>query len=142
MAHFAELDENNIVKQVIVIPNEEEYRGQEFINNELNLEGVWIQTSYNTRGGIHYNSETNEPSSNQSKSFRKNYAAIGYSYDEERDAFIAPKPEEFPSFIFNENKCVWEPPVPKPNEEGFWMWNEELLTWMNISEKLNEPVIE
>jgi hypothetical protein len=107
MAHFAQLDENNIVQQVIVVANEScgeadfpysEFPGQEFIST-LGFSGIWKQTSYNTRGGIHYDPETNEPSLNQTKAFRKNYAGIGYYYDEENDAFIPPS--SFSSWVLN-----------------------------------------
>ena len=127
MAHFAELDENNIVLRVLVIPNEEEHRGQEFINNELNLDGIWIQTSRNTLGGIHYDPDTLLPSADQSKAFRKNYAAVGGVYDETRDAFISPKP--FESWILNEETCLWEAPIPMPETNRAWIWNEELGEW-------------
>lgn len=135
MAHFAEIDENNIVLRVSVIPDEEEYRGQEFLAEDLGFGGIWIQTSYNTYGGIHYNPETNEPSVDQSKAYRKNYAGVGYLYDEERDAFIPPKPEEFPSWVLNEFACMWEPPIAKPETEGIWVWNEALAEWQDISDR-------
>jgi hypothetical protein len=89
MAHFAEIDENNIVLRVLVVPDEQEHRGQEFLANELGLGGTWVQTSYNAR-------------------IRKNYAGIGYTFDEARDAFIAPKPECHPDAVtFDEEKCQW-----------------------------------
>lgn len=126
MAHFAEIDENNIVVRVIVIPNEQQHRGQEFINNELNLSGTWMQTSYNTRGNIHYNPDTLQPSEDQSKAFRKNYAGIGFIYNEELDAFIVPQP--YPSWILNEDTGLWEAPYPAP-ETGLQIWNEEFQRW-------------
>lgn len=89
MAHFAEIDENNIVTRVLVVPNEQEHRGHEFLANDLGLGGFWIQTSYNNN-------------------IRKNYAGIGYTFDPVRDAFIAPKPECHPeSITFDENTCKW-----------------------------------
>jgi hypothetical protein len=130
MAHFAELDENNIVLRVIVISNEEEHRGQAFLAEDLGLSGRWIQTSYNTHGGIHYDPETREPSDNQLKSFRKNYAGENYTYDEQRDAFIPPKP--FESWILDEETCWWQPPIPMPETGGPWAWNEEIENWEEI----------
>jgi hypothetical protein len=96
MAHFAEIDTNNTVLRVIVAePN--------FI---LTLPGRWIQTSYNTYGGIHYDPETKSPSLDQSKALRYNYAGAGYTYDSERDAFIPPKPNKIA--VLNELTCLWE----------------------------------
>jgi len=92
MAHFAEIDSNNIVTRVLVVPDEQEHRGQDFLANELGLGGTWVQTSYNAR-------------------IRKNYAGIGYTYDTGRDAFIAPKPECHPDKVtFDEETCTWSCP--------------------------------
>ena len=92
MAHFAEIDENNIVVRVLVVPDEQENRGQEYLADELGLGGTWVQTSYNAR-------------------IRKNYAGIGYSFDESRDAFIAPMPECHPEkVVFDEETCTWSCP--------------------------------
>lgn len=109
MAHFAEIDNSNIVMRVIVIDNPHEGGGEEFIPYDLNLGGRWLQTSYN--GTI-----------------RKNYAGIGFSYDPTRDAFIPPKP--FPSWILNETTCQWEAPTPIPTVGSRWNWDESSLTWM------------
>jgi hypothetical protein len=115
MAHFAKL-ENNIVKQVIVVSNqdilneqgqESEQKGIDFCSNLLG--GTWIQTSYNAK-------------------IRKNYAGIGYSYDKDRDAFIAPKP--FNSWILNEDTCIWNAPVAYPQDGNRYQWNEETLNWI------------
>ena len=134
MAHFAQLD-NNIVQQVIVVANEDcgggvfpesEAVGQAFIAS-LGLAGVWKQTSYNTRGGIYYDPETGEPSEDQSKALRKNYAGIGFTYDAERDAFIPPKP--FESWVLNEETCLWDAPLPYPEDGASYYWNEELFSW-------------
>jgi len=131
MAYFAKINENNIVVNVIAVNNsvfnEDEKIGVNFINNLYNTNDNWKQTSYNTRGGIHYQADNNTPSLDQSKAFRKNYAGIGYTYDETRDAFIAPKP--FASWILNEFSCLWEAPTPYPNDGNMYNWNEELLTW-------------
>jgi hypothetical protein len=126
MAHFTELDENNVVLRILVVGNEQEHRGQEFLSQDLSLGGRWEKTSYNTRLGIHYNPETGEPSADQTKSYRKNYAGIGFTFDEIRDAFIPPKP--FESWILNEDTCSWEAPIPRPTE-GLWGWNEEIVNW-------------
>jgi hypothetical protein len=124
MAHFAKV-ENGIVTRVIVA--EPEFF-ETFIDSSP---GEWIQTSYNTRGGIYYQPNSNTPSDDQSKSLRKNYAGKGYSYDRQRDAFIPPKP--FNSWILNETTCLWEAPVAKPTAELEWneyyFWNESILNW-------------
>lgn len=100
MAHFAEIDENNIVIRVIVIPDEQEDRGQEYCSVDLGLGGTWLKTSYNTYGGEHVLGGT---------PFRKNYANEGYKYDAERDAFIPPQPS--PRFVLIEESCLWKPPA-------------------------------
>jgi len=133
MGHFAKLNENNIVIEVNSLSNfvfeingiEDEAKGIEFlsfISNHLS----WKQTSYNTRGGIYYQHD-NTPSEEQSKAFRKNYAGIGYTYDEQRDAFIPPK--IYNSWILNEDTCLWESPIPYPNDGNRYYWNEETLSW-------------
>lgn len=107
MSHFAKI-ENNIVTNVIVAE-------QEFINT---LDGVWIQTSYNTRGGIHLNGGT---------PLRKNYAGIGDTYDSERDAFIAPNPA---SWILDEVTCLWQPLVAMPTDGKNYIWDELTTSWV------------
>ena len=87
MAHFAEINNNNIVIRVLAVADEQEHRGHDFLADDLGLGGTWIQTSYNNR-------------------IRKNYAGVGYTYDEIRDAFIPPKPEEG-DWILNEDTCQW-----------------------------------
>jgi len=120
MAHFAQLDENNVVTQVIVVSNnelldenevEQESKGIAFCQSLLG--GNWIQTSYNGN-------------------FRKNYAGVGFYYDESRDAFISPKP--FDSWILNEDTCRWESPIPYPNDDKLYTWNEETVSWVEIIE--------
>ena len=120
MAHFAKV-ENGIVTQVIVA--EPEFF-QTFVDTSP---GEWIQTSYNTRGGIHYDPETNEPSVDQSKALRKNYAGTGFTYDKTKDAFIPPQP--YPSWTLNEETCLWDSPVPYPEDGQIYNWNEETQTW-------------
>jgi hypothetical protein len=122
MAHFAEVDENNIVLRVLVVDDLHESNGQEFLATTLGLGGTWIKTSYNTLGGVHSNGGT---------PLRKNYAGIGYTYDSVRDAFISPKP--YPSWILDEESCVYEAPVARPTE-GRYTWNEETTSWDLITE--------
>ena len=120
MAHFAKVN-NGIVEQVIVAE-------PEFFDTFVDSSpGQWIQTSYNTRGGVHYNPETGEPSADQSKALRKNYAGIGYSYDAQRDAFIPPKP--YASWVLNEDTCLWDAPVAMPTDGGRYEWNESTQAW-------------
>jgi hypothetical protein len=122
MAHFAEINEENIVTRVLVVDNSEEDNGQVFLAETLGLGGTWLKTSYNTQGGVHSNGGT---------PFRKNYAGIGYTYDSGRDAFIPPKP--YASWVLNEDKCLWDAPTPMPIEEGkMFRWVEEDLNWQEI----------
>ena len=121
MSHFAKVN-NGIVESVIVAE-------AEFFNTFIdNSPGEWIQTSYNTRGGIHYQTNSNIPSEDQSKALRKNYAGIGYTYNQQKDAFIPPKP--FNSWVLNETTCLWEAPVAKPNDGNRYLWNEATLSWV------------
>jgi hypothetical protein len=124
MGHYAYLDENNIVTQVIVGKDEDDIVLDDN-GNAIDWEVYYgaKRTSYNTIKGIHLTGGT---------PFRKNYAGIGYTYDEIRDAFISPKP--FESWILNEEKCIWEAPIQKPTDiDGYiWMWNEDILNWESI----------
>ena len=117
MAHFARLDENNIVVQVVVVSDEHEADGENWCKEFFGTES-WKQTSYNTSGGNHQLGGT---------PFRKNYAGNGYTYDEVRDAFIPPKP--FPSWSLDENTCLWEAPTPKPDDGLSYKWNESTQEW-------------
>lgn len=117
MAHYAFLDENNIVTEVIVGKDESNFdwetkygmfRGQ-----------LCKRTSYNTIGGVHQLGGT---------PFRKNYAGIGFTYDPVRDAFIPPKP--FPSWILNEDTCLWDAPTPMPQDNKLYIWDEETTSWI------------
>ena len=113
MAHFAEIDENNKVIRVSVVHNDLEHRGADFLANDLNLGGTWIQTSYNNN-------------------IRKNFAGVGYTYDATRDAFIAPK--SFNSWVLDEDTCRWEAPTPMPVVEGkSHYWSEDDLSWREIT---------
>ena len=123
MGHFAKVS-NGKVTRVIVAE-------ADFFNNFVDdSPGQWIQTSYNTRGGVHYQPNTNEPSKDQSKALRKNYAGIGYSYNSAKDAFIPPQP--FNSWTLNEDSCLWESPVPYPTDDKLYKWNEEILNWEEV----------
>lgn len=119
MAHWAELDENNIVVRVTVGDNNEPDEGYQWLID--NLGGTWKKTSYNTVAGVHANGGT---------PFRKNYAGIGMHYDEGRDAFIAPKP--FESWSFDEDTCQWKAPTPMPTDDKLYTWDEDTLSWIEI----------
>jgi hypothetical protein len=121
MAHFAKLGVGNIVETVIVVSNDvatTEQAGVDFINKLYNTRDVWKKTSYNTFGGQH---------SSGGIPFRKNYAGIGYQYDQQRDAFIPPKP--FNSWVLNENTCLWNAPIEYPQDDNEYIWNEQTLSW-------------
>ena len=125
MAHFAKVV-NGTVSQVIVA--EPEFF-ETFVDSSP---GEWIQTSYNTRGGVHYNPETGEPSADQTKALRKNYAGIGFTYDRIRDAFIPVKP--FESWSLNDETCLWEAPIPYPTDGQVYTWNESTTSWEEVTE--------
>ena len=111
MAHYAKV-ENTLVTQVIVAE-------AEFFDTFVDSSpGTWIQTSYNTHGGVHANGDT--PS-------RKNYAGIGYTYDTTRDAFYAPQP--YPSWTLNDDSCIWEAPTAYPDDGSEYTWNESTTSW-------------
>ena len=119
MAHYAQVDGNNIVTQVIVAE-------QSFIDSgAVGAPSSWIQTSYNTRGGVHYGQD-GQPSGREQ--LRKNYAGIGYKYDSGRDAFIPKQP--FTSWTLNEQTCLWQAPVPKPADGKIYFWDEPSLCWV------------
>ena len=122
MAHYAKV-ENGIVTQVIVAE-------QDVIDSGIFGHG-WVQTSYNTRGGVHYDPSTGEPSADQSKALRKNYAGVGYAYDENRNAFIPPQP--YPSWALDEGTCNWNPPTAMPTDGKIYSWNESSLSWSEVS---------
>ena len=113
MAHMAKLDENNIVVAVLVARDEDEDR--EAALSERTGD-TYKRTSYNTRGGKHYDPSTGEESADQSKAFRKNYAGIGYTYDAGRDAFIPPTP--YASWVLDETTCLWGAPIAMPEDAG------------------------
>ena len=124
MAHFAKIDENNIVTEVLVIEQAEVNTGN------WGDPASFVQTSYNTRGGIYYTPNTSNPDPDQSKALRKNYAGIGYTYDRQRDAFIPPKP--FPSWVLDEFAAQWKAPIPMPtpNNPPKYYWDESIVSWV------------
>jgi len=120
MAHFAKINENGLVTDVVVVNDSEaptEQAGVDFLT-KLTGWAIWKQTSYNTIGGQHILGGT---------PFRKNHAGIGYTYDEDKDAFIPPKP--FNSWTLNETTCQWEAPVAYPDDGQIYNWNEETQQW-------------
>ena len=131
MAHFALLDNNNRVVQVLVGRDDDDGKEAEL---SARTGQQYRQTSYNTRAGIHYTG--NEPSADQSKAFRKNYAGIGYLYDPVRDAFIPPKP--YPSWVLVESTCLWKAPVDMPEDAGTgdppkrYRWDEVTTSWVVV----------
>lgn len=111
MSHFAELDENNVVLRVLVGDNNMPNEGYDWFVE--NLGGRWVQTSYNGN-------------------FRKNFASIGFTYDEERDAFIPTKPYE--SWILDEDTCQWAPPVECPTDGKLYTWDEKTINWIEVTD--------
>lgn len=128
MAHFAKLDGNNIVVFVTVGRDEDDGKEAELT---ARTGDVYKQTSYNTRGGVYYLPNTSTPGPDQSKAFRKNYAGLGYTYDAGRDAFIPPSP--YPSWVLNEQTCLWEAPVPYPNDGNVYAWDENTISWVRVN---------
>ena len=125
MAHYAYIDENNLVTAVIVGPDEgSEPEGVESWEEYFSAKGKGqaLRTSYNTLGGVH---------SDGGKALRFNYAGIGFTYDADRDAFIPPQPYE--SWVLDEDTCLWVAPIPMPEDsEGIYNWNEETQSWVEV----------
>ena len=120
MAHYAFLDANNIVTEVIVGKDEGD-DGVGWEQNYGDFRGqVCKRTSYNTHGGVHSGGGT---------PFRKNYAGIGYSYDAQRDAFIPPQP--FDSWLLDDDSCLWQPPIPMPDDGQLYQWDEASTSWVS-----------
>jgi len=130
MAHYAFLNEDYVVTEVIVGKDERLFDWENYYT--IKKGQICKRTSYNTKGGIYYNPITNLPDDDQSKSFRKNFAGIGFKYDMNLDAFIPP--QSYPSWILNEGSCIWEAPVLYPNDGQFYVWDETTLSWKLISE--------
>jgi len=118
MSHFAKLDENNIVVGVFKGRQEDDGKEAELCARTGDR---YVQTSYNTRAGVHALGGT---------PLRKNYASIGYTYDEARDAFIPPQP--YPSWLLNEETCLWESPVPYPSDSSDYVWDEPTTSWVQL----------
>lgn len=112
MAHFAEVDKNGLVLRVLVVPDSQENRGQDYLANDLELGGTWVQTSYNAR-------------------IRKNYAGIGMTYDATRDAFIPEQP--YASWVLNEDTCQWDAPIAYPTDGLMYQWDETITDWKAIT---------
>jgi hypothetical protein len=125
MAHFAKLGTGNVVETVVVVHNDvatTEQAGVDFLNTLYNTRDVWKQTSYNTIGGVHKLDGT---------PLRKNYAGIGYKYNQTRDAFIPKQP--FNSWTLNEDTCNWETPSAYPDDGKMYNWNEETTSWVEVA---------
>lgn len=112
MAHFAEITQSGIVLRVLVVPNEQEHRGNAFLASDLGLGGQWVQCSYNG-------------------TMRKQFPGAGYRYDATADVFITPQP--YPSWLLDAN-YDWQPPIPKPCDGNDYAWNESEQTWELINE--------
>ena len=123
MAHFARVVDGIVVDLIVA---EQDHISNGFVGDP----NEWIQTSYNTRGGVHYLPDSNIPSPDQSKALRKNFAGVGYIYDAELDAFYIPQP--YPSWTLDTQSCEWQPPIPRPNEVDTWFWDEENVTWVKF----------
>jgi hypothetical protein len=116
MAHFAKVVDGKVTQVIVAEPE----FFQTFVDSSP---GEWIQTSYNTHGGQHSNGGT---------PLRKNYAGIGYSYDRTKDAFIPPKP--YPSWVLNDDTCLWGAPTPMPTDDKFYEWDETTTSWKEVVE--------
>ena len=124
MAHFAKINESNIVTQVVVVNDSDgnnDTDGQNFLNNLFKTTHTWKKTSYNTYGNTHRLGGT---------PYRKNFASVGFTYDSSRDAFIEPKP--YNSWTLDETTCLWEPPVAYPSDGKSYEWDEDNKQWVEI----------
>tara|TARA_S200000501_G_C20822994_1_gene743731 strand:- start:64 stop:456 length:393 start_codon:yes stop_codon:yes gene_type:complete len=117
MAHYAKVLDGKVINVIVA--------EADFFNTFIDdTAGTWIQTSYNTRGGVHYEPNSHTPSSDQSKALRKNYAGIGFIYDKDKDAFYEPQP--YASWTLNSTTCYWEPPVTYPSDGKVYDWDESV----------------
>jgi hypothetical protein len=140
MANFAKIGLDNRVIDIQFIDTintmtpegvEDEAVGRAYLAKIFGHE-TWVQTSFNTSGGKHYDAVTGGLSVDQTKALRKNYAGIGYTYDSARDAFIAPKP--FDTWVLNEDTCLWVPPIPRPADGKMYQWDEATTSWVEVTE--------
>jgi hypothetical protein len=122
MAHWAEVNSDNIVTRVLVVADDKE-DGQKFLAEDLGLGGTWKKTSYNTQGGVHANGGT---------PYRKNFAGVGYKFDAAKDAFIPAKP--FASWTLDATSCLWNAPTPMPTDDKRYMWDEPTTSWKEVTE--------
>tara|TARA_R100001163_G_C5051042_1_gene187820 strand:+ start:1262 stop:1639 length:378 start_codon:yes stop_codon:yes gene_type:complete len=125
MAHYAKVTDGKVTR--VIVAEAEFFKT--FVDDSP---GDWIQTSYNTRGGIHYQPNSDTPSSDQSKALRKNYAGIGWTYDSEKDVFYAPQP--YASWTLNTTTYLWEAPTAKPTDGKPYKWDETSKSWVEITE--------
>lgn len=123
MAHYAKVVDSIVTKVIVAEPD----FFDEFVDDSP---GEWIQTSYNTRGGKHYDPSTGSESADQSKALRKNFAGAGSTYDATRDAFYSAKP--FASWVLNDTTCLWEAPVAYPDDGKEYIWNESITNWTEV----------
>ena len=124
MAHFAKVLNGIVINVIVAEP--------EFFNTFIDSSpGQWLQTSYNTRGNVHYGPD-NQPDGGVA--LRANYAGIGYTYDAANDVFYAPQP--FPSWILNQTNWLWEPPVPYPTDGKLYFWDETTTSWVEVIEQV------
>jgi hypothetical protein len=130
MSHFAQIDENNVVQQVLVIDQAEIDTGN------WGDPATWIQTSYNTSGGVYYTPNTGTPDPDQSKALHKNYAGVGFTWD--GVGFAPPTP--YPSWVLNSFSYLWEAPVPmpEPNSPPYYDWDEATLSWVLSSDQTQQ----
>lgn len=131
MAHYVKVRDGVVVEAIVAT-------AETLQNMNDTTPGHWIQTSYNTKGGIHYDPVTGQPSADQTKALRGNYAGLGMLYDVENDVFYTKQP--YPSWTLNQSTWTWEPPVAKPETEGTeWQWNESTATWDEVIVPFVDP---
>jgi hypothetical protein len=121
MGHFAKIVDGKVAQVIVAEP--------EFFDTFVDSSpGTWLQTSYNTRGGVHYVPDSNTPSEDQSRALRANYAGVNYNYDATNDVFYAPQP--YPSWVISAPTWIWQAPVPYPATGGPYFWDEATLSWV------------
>jgi len=129
MSHFAKIDPDTNLVTFVTVGRQEDDGLEEELNARTN--DVYRQTSYNTQGGVHYTD--GEPSADQSKALRYNYAGIGFTYDADRDAFIPPTP--YPSWVLDEATCLWVAPIDYPADGGLYVWDEAGTDWIEVQDE-------